>query len=229
MYNITTIRATIFYTPIKYTKEFVRILNEILVDFVPVIMRDDNPLPVPQTWQLISPDEKEVLIFSGEKIDYVKNVESQMDEAAIAAFVSRSSEVFSKIMEGSNYPCSRIALAPTVVITENGVRPDALYERLFGLKEFQQARPAVSNVSQVFRVNKVIGGKDVAINHVANFHVVSELINVNGRNQIRERYLCDFDINTRVDPNYRFNLDEVREFFALSTTCFNDYYNLYLG
>ena len=229
MYNITTIRATIFYTPIKYSKEFVSSLSNILVDFVPVIMRNDNPLQVPQTWQLISPDEKDVLVFNGDKIDYVRIIEGQMDEASISAFVNHSSEVFGKIMEGSNYPCSRIALAPTVVITENGARPDALYERLFGIREFQQTRPAISNVSQVFRVNKVIGGKDVTINHVANFHVVSELVNVNGRNQIRERYLCDFDINTRVDPNYRFNLGEVKEFFTLSTTSFNDYYNLYLG
>ncbi len=229
MYNITTIRATIFYAPIKYTKEFVRSLNEILADFVPVLMRDENPLPVPPTWQLISPDEKELLLFNGDKIDFVKNMEGQMDEAAIANFASRSSEVFSKIMEGSNYPCTRIALAPTIIVTENGVRPDALYERLFGIQEYQQARPATSNVSQVFRVNKVIGGKDVTVNHVANFHVVNELVNVNGRNQIRERYLCDFDINTRVDPNYRFNIDEVKEFFTLSTTCFRDYYNLYLG
>ena len=87
----------------------------------------------------------------------------------------------------------------------------------------------VSNVSQVFRVNKVISGKDVVLNHVANFHTVNELVNVNGRNQIRERYLCDFDINTRPYPNYRFDIDEVKEFFSLSASCFSDYYNLYLG
>lgn len=229
MYHITSIRGTIFYAPIKYSKEFVSLLNSRLVDFVPVLLRDENPLPVPPAWQLISPDEKEVLLFSNDKIDFVKNVEGQMDDEAVKAFTDRCYQVFDLIMNGVGAPSPRIALAPTVLVAENGTRPDALYDRLFGIREFQQARPAVSNVSQVFRVNKVINGKDIILNHVANFHAVNELVNVNGRNQIRERYLCDFDINTRPDPNYRFTLNDVKEFFSLSTLCFSDYYNLYFG
>lgn len=229
MYHITSIRGTIFYVPIKYSKEFVILINSVLADFVPVLLRDENPMPLPPAWQLISPDEKEVLFFNNDKIDFVKNIEGQMDDEAVKRFANRCDQVFSLIMNGVGAPSSRVALAPTVVVTENGVRPDALYDRLFGIREFQQALPAVSNVSQVFRVNKVINGKDVILNHVANFHTVNELVNVNGRNQIRERYLCDFDINTRPDPNYRFDTNEVKEFFSLCTSCFRDYYNLYFG
>ena len=229
MYNVKTLRGTIFIAPIKYSKEFVAGLNSVLADYMPVLVRDANILPVLPSWQMTSPDESEVLLFNGDKIDLVKNVNSDVDDAFMASFSEHCKAVFVKIMELTGYVCSRIALAPSVVISENATRPDALYERLFGIKEFQNARPDISNVSQVFRVIKSIGGKDIKINHVANFHVENDVVTVNGRNQLRERYLCDFDINSMVDPNYRFGVEDVKEFFTVIPASFKDYFNLYFA
>lgn len=228
MYKVKNIRGTVFCAPIKYSKEFVVGLSEFLNDYMPVLLHDSS-LPFVSAWQLTSPDNKETLLFSAEKIDIIRIIGDSVDNDAIAEFVNHCKLVFGKIMEFTGYACTRVALAPTVFVTENGERPDALYDRLFGIHDFQHTTPAISNVSQVFRVKKNIGGKDVIINHVANFHAENEVINVNGRNQLVETYQCDFDINTLPDPNYRFTVDEVKEFFDLSTTCFEDYYNLYFA
>lgn len=229
MYNTKTLRGTIFCAPVKYNKEIVAGLNTVIVDYMPILVRDANILPVIPSWQMISPDETEVLLFNGDKIDLVKNINTEIDDAVIKSFSEHCKTVFVKIMELTGYACTRLALAPSVVISENGTRPDALYERLFGLKEFQNARPDISNVSQVFRVIKSIGGKDIKINHVANFHVENDVVTQNGRNQLRERYLCDFDINTMVSPDYRFGIDEVKEFFSIIPDSYRDYYNLYFA
>lgn len=231
MYKIKNIRGTIFCPPVKYTKEIVSSLAEILNDYTPVLVRDSSlpPFVTIPTWQMIAPDESEVLFCNGDKIDLIKNYGVEIDDAEITKFANHCKDVFSKIMEQTGYACSRVAIAPTVIVTENGVRPDDLYHRLFGIQEFQHTIPAISNVSQVFRVNKTIGGKDIVINHVANFHAENEVANINGRNQLIETYQCDFDINTMVDPNYRFGIEEMKEFYGLSNSCFIDYYNLYFA
>lgn len=228
MYKVKNIRGTVFCAPVKFSKEIVVSLSELLNDYMPVLLHDSS-LPFAPAWQMTSPDGNETLLFNGDKIDLVKTIGDTIDNNAISAFVDHCKSVFGKIMEITNYSSTRVALAPTIFVTENGVRPDALYDRLFGIREFQHAAPAISNVSQVFRVKKNIGGKDIMINHVANFHAENEVINVNGRNQLVETYQCDFDINTLPDPNYRFTVDDVKKFFDLSTTCFEDYYNLYFA
>ena len=206
MYKVKSIRGTIFCAPVKYSKEIVASLAEILNNYMPVLVRDSSMLPFVSflTWQLSSPDEEETLFFNGDKIDLVKNYGNNIDDVEISSFIHHCKDVFCKIMEITGYACSRLAFAPTVMVSENGVRPDALYERLFGIREFQHTSPSISNVSQVFRINKNIGGKDIVINHVANFHAENEIVSLNGRNQLTETYQCDFDINTMVDHNYRF-------------------------
>ena len=54
-------------------------------------------------------------------------------------------------------------------------------------------------------------------------------MNLNGINQMRERYMGDFDINTMVNPEYKFSVDDVKEFFNLSPAMFASFYNLYFG
>lgn len=229
MYNIKALRGTIFCPPIRYTKEFVASLSDVANGYTPIIVRDNGALPVLPIWQLSSPDERELLLFNGEKIDLVQGVESQIDDEAIHAFTERCKTVFSKILEVTGYICTRIAFAPSVIITEKGTRPTALYNKMFSFNVFDGAQLDNSNLSQVYRVNKSIGDKEVRINHVANFHSENELVNINGINQMRERYMGDFDINTMVNPEYKFSIPNVMEFFDISPTLFSAFYNLYLG
>ena len=230
MYNITTLRGTMFYTPLHYTREFVNSLAGVVEGYLPVLVRDPNALPMFQIWQLESPDHKEVIAFNGDKIDILKQIEGEMDDNGIVTFTERCKTVFGRIMEATgNIVSPRIALAPSVVIANNGTRPDFLYNRLFACREFKNALLDTSNLSQVYRVVKSIGGKDIKINHVANFHADSQIVNIGAVNNIRERYICDFDINTMADPDYKFGKTEMEEFFSMSSGCFTDFYNYYFS
>lgn len=226
MYNITTLRGTMFYTPLLYTREFVASLGDAVDGFIPAFVRDPNALPMFQLWQLESPDQKELLAFNGNKIDLVKQVENKLDDADMIAFTEHCKTVFGKIMEVTgNNPSPRLALAPTIMVANNGERPEALYARLFSAREFKHTPLDTSNLSQVYRIVKSIGGKDIKFNHVANFHADSQIAN----NNVQERYLCDFDINTMADPNYKFDKAGMEEFFSISAACFADFYNYYFS
>lgn len=229
MYDMTTLRGTMFYTPLRYTREFVNSLAGAVEGYLPALVRDPNALPMFQIWQLESPDQKEIIAFNGNKIDILKQVEGKIDDNGIASFAERCKTVFGRIMEAAgNNVSPRIALAPSVVIANNGTRPDALYNRMFTCREFKNALLDTSNFSQVYRVVKLIGGKNIKINHVANFHADSQIVNI-GANNINERYICDFDINTMADPDYKFGKMEMEEFFSMSSGYFTDFYNYYFS
>ena len=224
------LRGTIFCPQIKYTKEFVIELNKFLADYMPVlIVPEGNFLPVSSMWKMVSSDEQDVLLFGGEKVDIIRKVYSSVNQTVIVDFTEYCKLVFEKILQLSGYTSLRLALAPTILITENGERPNSLYDRLFSLREFQHSSPEISNVSQVFRVNKSICGHEVKVNHVANFHLENELVVINGVNQIKEYYLCDFDINTMANCGYKFDINSMKEFFDIAVTSFDDFYNLYFA
>ena len=178
-------------------------------------------------WQLSSPDEKEVIFFNGEKIDLIQVVESEIDDEAVIAFSERCKTVFGKIMEIKDYPCTRIALAPSVIVTDRGIKSDQLYKNLFAIRTFDDTPLDSSNLSQVYRIKKMLGANEIKINHVANFHAESELVTISNINQIRERYMGDFDINTMADPQYKFSIDDVKAFFDFAPTSFTAFYKLY--
>lgn len=229
MYNIKTLRGTIFCPPIQYSREFVASLGGIVEGYLPILIRDNNALPIFPVWQLSSPDEKEILSFNGEKIDLISVVESEINEEQVRAFCERCKVVLGKVMELTSNPSTRIALAPTVIVTENGAKPTNLYNRLFNVRELDGVELDSSNLSQVFRVGKMIGEKDVTINFVANFKAENELIATGNGNQLRIRYVCDFDVNTMPLPQYRFNNVEVNEFFDSAPVYFSNFYNKYFA
>jgi hypothetical protein len=227
MYNIKTLRGTIFCAPIKYSKEFITSLAGVIDGYLPLLVRDNGALPGLPTWQLTSPNEKEILAFNGDKIDLVQVFESEIGDEIIAAFASRCKDVFRRILETTGYVCTRIALAPSVIVAERAEKPIALYNRIFAVRELDGVTLDTSNISQVYRLNKTIGRNEVRINHVSNFHVENELVTMGGINQLRERYIGDFDINTMVNPEYKFSVADVMEFFDLSPSFFVSFYNLY--
>lgn len=223
MYNIKNIRGTFFCTPIRYSKEFVTSLGDLCKGYLPIIIRDNGALPVFPLWQLSSPDEKEVIMFNGEQIDLVQVVERAIDDEAIRTFAERCKMIFGKIQEITGHPCTRVALAPSVIVTENEITSVTLYNRLFIIHEFQGNCLDSSNLSQVYRVSHKLGENDVTINHVVNFHAERELVD----NQIRNRYMGDFDINTMINPEYRFSIDNVKQFFDFASSNFASFYNLF--
>ena len=229
MYTIKTLRGTLFCPPIQYSKNFVASLAPIVDGYLPILIRDNNALPIFPIWQLSSPNEKELLAFNGEKIDLISVVESEIDDEQVCAFCERCKAVFSRILELTGNLSTRMALAPTVVITQNGARPTDLYNRLFNIHDFDGVELDSSNLSQVYRVEKVIGDKNVTINFVANFKAENELITTGNGNQLRVRYICDFDVNTMPLPQYRFNNTEVNGFFDSASAFFAQFYNKYFA
>lgn len=227
MYTIKTLRGTIFCPPIQYSKNFVASLAPIVDGYLPLLIRDNNALPIFPVWQLSSPDEKELLAFNGEKIDLISVVESEIDDEQVRVFCERCKAVFSKIMELTGNPSTRMAFAPTVVITQNGDRPTDLYNRLFNVHDFDGVELDSSNLSQVYRVDKMIVGKKITINFVSNFKAENELITTGNGNQIRVRNVCDFDVNTMPLPQYRFNNADVEVFFDSAPAYFSRFYDKY--
>lgn len=231
MYNIKALRGTMFCPQINYTQNFVSELNELLQGYVPVLIVQDtgNFVPTIPTWRLSSSDEDEVILFNADKIDIILKIDAPIEDVSIVSFANHCKLVFEKILSIKGYVSTRLALAPTLVVAENGIRPDSLYKRLFAIQEFQHSCPEISNVSQVFRVNKLICGNDVKVNFVANFHLANGILFINGNNQIRESYLCDFDINTMANQGYKFGIDEMKNFFDISVENFKSFYNLYFS
>lgn len=227
MYRIKSLRGTIFCPPIKYTKQFVETLALTLEGYLPVLIRDSNALPILPMWQMLSPDEKDVLAFNGEKIDWVKTVEADVDKEQIVTFCERCKVIFGKILEATGFVSNRIAFAPSVIVTENEERPAVLYNKLFNVKEFGQTQLDTSNVSQVYRLEKTLGGNPRIINFVANFKAENELITTANGNQLRMRYMCDFDVNTMPRPDYKFSISDVNEFFGMAPASFAEFYNAY--
>ena len=227
MYNTKTLRGTIFCAPIKYSRAFITSLAGVIDGYLPMLVRDNGVLPGLPTWQLTSPDEKEMLAFNGDKIDLIQVVESAIGEEQIAAFASRCKYVLGRILETTGYVCTRIALAPSIIVAEKAAKPIDLYNRIFAIRELDGVSLDTSNISQVYRLNKTIGRKEIKINHVSNFRVENELVNIGGINQLRERYMGDFDINTMVNPEYKFSATDVMEFFDMAPSFFVGFYNLY--
>lgn len=227
MYKITIIRGTVFCPPIKFSRKFVEDLSGIVDDYMPTIVRDNGAIPLFPAWQLISRDEKDVVVFSGEKIDLIRLVETHMDDAGLNGFARRCEEVFEKILNVTGYLCTRLAFAPSVVVSEKGSKPDALYKKLFAIREFKNEKADISSVSQIYRIIKKIGDKDIKINHLANFHVEPDMITARVTNHVRDRYVGDFDINTMINPEYMFSVNEMKQFFRITPDCFKDFYDLY--
>lgn len=224
MYKIKMLRGTIFCAPINYSKKFVDSLSGLVDGYMPLLVRDNGALPILPVWQLTSPDEKEVLAFAGDKIDFVSMVEQEMDDAGIKVFADRCKAIFEKIVTVTGNICTRVAFAPSTIITEGREPPSELFSRLFNIRRFGESQLASSNVSQVYRVSKRIGAKDVTINHVANFHVVSEMQDIS---RIRECYLCDFDINTAASPDNKFTESDINDFFDNAPDYFKTFFHVY--
>ena len=227
MYNIKTLRGTIFSVPIKYSKEFVQCLAGMVDGYMPIQVRDNGVLPILPIWRLTSPDEKDVLAFTGDKIDLMKIVEGNFDNNDIKSFAERCKKVFGRIMEVTGKICTRVALAPSVIVVEKGNKSTELFSRLYRIQKFGDVQLESSNVSQVYRVDKEIEGKAVRINFVANFYAESDRITENGVSQMRERYMCDFDINTMVNPDNKFTTVGINEFFEMAPECFKEFHELY--
>ena len=221
MLNVVSLRGSLFCAPIRYDRGLVSAFSEILTDCVPVIVRD-NVIP---SWQLVSSNEKEILAFVGDKIDYVKKLEGELNSDILHDFCHRCQNIFGKIMEISKFPSMRIALAPSLLIADE----KKLNDKVFSIVKFEDVDLATSNFSQVYRIDKEICSKKISINFASNFRVEPEVVIVDGKNQLRDRYLGDFDINTAHNPNYRFGIDDIKEFFQLSSEWFLDFYRLYFS
>ena len=230
MYNIKTLRGTIFCAPIKYSNEVVKSLSGIVDGYMPMQFRDRGVLPIFPTWELTSPDGDERLIFTGDKIDLVKTVENAISAEVVKAYAERCKVVLGRIMEvWARNICTRVAWAPSVIVAREGDKPTELFGRIYNIREFEGKRIESGNISQVYRIDKDIEGKKVKVNHVANFHAESELITDGGVSRIRERYICDFDINTMLNPDNKFTAAGLNEFFEMAPECFDKFYKLYLA
>ena len=231
MYKIIKLRGSIFCPPIKYSKSFVAELVNELHDFTPMLIRDNSMISSIMEWQLISPDNNENLVFSNNKIDFIKNVDYDVKDTKNNEFVERCISIFKKIMEIKKYECTRMALAPTVLISNNNSVNDLkfLFDKIFNIHLFKENELSTSNISQVYRIPENLKEVNIIMNYVVNFHSENTIIIENGKNILREQYMVDFDINTFANPQYRFDIESVMDFYHKSITFFYSFYDAYLN
>lgn len=226
MYNVKMLRGTIFSAPIQYSKKFVEDLAETVPSYVPVLVRDSGIPPILPVWQLTSPDEKDFLAFTGEKIDFVRVVEGEIGRDDMCAFVSRCNEVFGKVMLVAGNICTRVAFAPSLIVSNHGCKPTALYEKIYKIHSYDGVGLDTSSMNQVYRIKKNIDDQEVAINLLANFYAEEKMMG-NSSMKSESRYICDFDINTSVNPANRFTSDRVAKILEVGLVCFEEFQKLY--
>ena len=90
-------------------------LAGIVDDCIPVLFRDSNALPMSQVWQLELPDQKELLIFNGDKIDLIKHVEGEISHDGVTMFADHCKAVFGKI--SSTVPSNSITSSLDIVFS----------------------------------------------------------------------------------------------------------------
>ena len=102
MYKIIKLRGSIFCPPIKYSKSFVAELVNELHDFTPMLIRDNSMISSIMQWQLISPDNNESLVFSNNKIDFIKNSVMRLEEIETAVWNNIHEETSLAELEASS-------------------------------------------------------------------------------------------------------------------------------
>lgn len=118
-FNIERLRGSIFVPQIAFNWNFIFKMKELLPDYLPSVISGGpqmvrNMLLNPGEWTLTSPDEKIIVVFKMQKVDYIViNTDTRYTQEAIKIFAEQCQKVFEKIMELASVKANRLAIAPT--------------------------------------------------------------------------------------------------------------------
>lgn len=187
-----------------------------------------NMLLNPGEWTLTSPDEKIIVVFKMQKVDYIViNTDTRYTQEAIKIFAEQCQKVFEKIMELASVKANRLAIAPTFKYIGEIPQFKTFINTIYAKNLFKKSSVDNCDFSQVFRVDEEINGTLVKTNYLSKFSTANAIIVTNGINTIQEVNILDFDINTQVNPNYTFDTVAVKDFFNKVTIFCSDFMSWY--
>lgn len=222
------IRGSIFVPKVAYNTVNLDKMRTAFPDFMPTVL---SPMAIPDViyavgamnnnaWRLISPDQMATISFYDDKIDIIINKEAMpYSEIEIAKCSSQFFELFKKIYDAFGFSSIRLALAPTLFLPFTEDAPFTVTDftkRIYSFNQFQGSSVDNCDFSQVFRVNRQLNNKNYLINHLTKFS--TEFFQEQKGDTIHtgQRMTISMDINTFVNPQYKFEEKEMYDFYDQS-------------
>lgn len=235
---IADFRASIFMPKIPYNNETLQQLLPLFPGFVPSIIQpaieiSGNQPPqfvgtASSTWELVSSDNKIHVVFADGKIDVLIHTKTSYTKETIAMLSKQSEEYFKIIMDKFGNMSSRLAIAPTLSVENIDERNLNIFiSSQFNKKSYKDGVINNGSFTNVFRVNENINGESFLCNYNIKVKTVNELQAERNTIRIINSLISEIDINTFPNPQYRFNVNHISDFFDRAhelTEPFVDFY-----
>lgn len=246
--QIGELRATIFTGPIVYDSNNLNRVAELLPEedgFVPnqvtslqLIPGLNIPVPIsnkdmPTEWEMFSEKTQYRIHFGPQKIDIVKNSFKLKEQIGFEKeFCDWASGFFERIIARFSLTPTRLAFAPTYIpewtkeFSKHGFN-----ESIYKKTEFKGSSQEGLLFKQVYRVDEVLGVRNVKFNYVAEASEGQNIIeNVQKKSiTIKQMLNLSLDINTFQKNDIVFDIDELKEFFNNAPTYAESFLEYYIG
>lgn len=230
--KIKELRGTIFLPTISFDKKLCDRLSVYLNEFIPVLsfpmMIGNLRIEQQGGWAMTSLDFKHKLSFLDGKIDYTYIFEpNQGNHDAFNSFLNTCANIFKVIMDYTQNNITRIAIAPSFIVKEDGEKVKNIIRDYFEINRFKDRPVDSCDFNQVYRTIENINGLDVTINYVSKFRVEQIQTVTDGNVTIEDSMVIDFDINTYPNPKIKFDNTFADDFCKKSDDMCNEFMKFY--
>lgn len=232
--SIRGVRGSMFLPQLRLSSETLTQLWEVLPEWIPSVINPDvdarnGIYAAPNTWMLVSPEDKERLLFTPQKVDYLSISEAEYSREEIVRRMEKCKEIFLKILAISDASVSRLAFAPAYVFELDERDYQTFLNSMILNAQFKGGSIKEANFTRTFFAHEEINGENIWMNYLAKFETERFVQNVDGQNQLRTQYTLEFDINTRVENNVLFTNEAVADFIDKAPQFGEDYLNYFFS
>lgn len=236
--QISDFRASLFMPQIPYNNKTLQEILPMFGGFVPSIVQPtlelaENQQPrivnTPNSqWTLISEDRKIEIVFNENKVDVLLHGKQQYSVELLKALSIQAYEILAKLVGKFGHMSSRLAIAPTLSI--EGIPEDKIASftcSKFTNSKFKDCEMSNASFTNVYRVIEKICDTNYVNNYNIKIKTLNSLNIENNIIKIVNSLVCELDINTFPDPQYRFDIKKIEAFYSQSpdwTNTFVDYY-----
>lgn len=182
-------------------------------------------------WSLSSKEEKLEINFLEGKIDVILKKGNQLySYEAIQESCMTISSTFEKIINAIGLVSTRLAFAPSLISHQKTSLEIKNFARsIFKEKIFKGASIDNCDFSNLFRINTSILDKEVVVNYLAIFSLAQMPILQQSKIKMQDVLQINIDINTLGNEEYKFNVNDVKEFFNQSPSMTTEFLDFYFG
>lgn len=231
--TIRGVRCSMFMPQLRLSADVLKALWEEIPNWTPTVINPNvdaknGVFTAPNPWMLVSPDDKERLFISPQKVDYywVKNLE--FSEGEIKKIVDRSKSIFIKMLSIAPVPVSRLAFAPAYIVNLNDAEYKSFLSSQFCSRRFKDTDLNEANFTQAFFLEEQLAEHKVWMNYLSKFETQNVIVNEEGKNVLKPLYTLEFDINTREDNSTVFGVDDVAAFYDNAPRYGSEYLSFYV-